>query len=371
MTPKDEYQKDLVTKGYIQDSYQLLAVEKTQKLYEKLIAKQSFVDRLLNKLSGKKYPAITGLYLWGGTGRGKTYLMDSLYKCLPGIKKNRVHFHRFMLDIHERLKKLPRSPDPLSIIAAQIADDIQVLFLDEFHVHDIADAMLLSVLLQEIFVRNVVLVATSNIAIKDLYLNGLQRDRFLAAINLLHQFTEEINLESDNDYRFNILNNNERYYLITDSNGVVLLENEFNAITPCPAKTNRSISMNNRYINYIACADDNIWFDFSEICLTPRSAHDYIKIAEIYSTVFISDVRQMSDKDDAAAKRFIHLIDALYDHNVKVVISAEVVTGDLYIGQRLKFAFARTISRLTEMSTDKYLSLAHNPTGSARSVSDT
>ncbi len=369
MTPLQRYQFDLQQRKIRSDDMQWQAVQHIQRVFSELNIeaekKKGFFSRLLNN---KKL--VKGLYLWGGTGRGKTYLMDSFYECLPGKRKHRVHFHRFMLDIHQQLEDLPRSPDPLSIIAKQLADRIQVLCLDEFHVHDIADAMLLAGLLKAMFDEGITLVATSNIAIENLYKNGLQRERFMYAIELLKENTEEFDLGEGNDYRFNILHKGEHFFVLPDSNnkqaGEDFLSYKFLELAPCKAKTDRSIEINNREIKYLRCADDVVWFDFYELCQTARSAHDYIEIAERFQTVLLSNIPVMTEKDDSAAKRFIHLIDAIYDHNVKFLASAEAEAKYLYQGKRLQFAFERTISRLAEMGADKYLKLAHNPSGTVR-----
>lgn len=288
-------------------------------------------------------------------------------------KKHRVHFHRFMLEIHQQLDSLPKSPNPLDIIASQLAEKMDVLCLDEFHVHDIADAMLLAGLLKAMFDRGITLVATSNIAIHDLYKNGLQRERFMYAIELLEKYTEEFDLGDGTDYRFNILGESEHYYVLdeqkTKEMGDDFLLYKFTELAPCQPKNNRSIEINNREIKYISSADDVIWFDFHELCQTNRSAYDYIEIAERFHTVLLSNIQVFKEKDDAAAKRFVHFIDAVYDHNVKLLVTAVATPDSLYLGQRMKFAFDRTISRLTEMGTEQYLRLAHNPTGTVRTLS--
>lgn len=375
MNPVQRYQSDLDKNRIQKDPLQALAVVKTQLLFDDLMAiadtKPSFLDKLLKR----KKKSIRGLYLWGGTGRGKTYLVDSFYECLPDEKKHRVHFHRFMLDIHQQLKHLPKSFDPLKIIASQLAKEIQVLCLDEFHVHDIADAMLLAGLLKEMFEKGIVLIATSNIKIHDLYENGLQRDRFLPAIELLNEHCEEFSLGDGIDYRFNILEQSEYFYTYDNDDskqsGMEYLSAKFTELAPCPAKTDRALRINNRDIHYHLFADDIIWFEFSELCESNRSAHDYIELSERFHTLMLSNIPVMLERDDAATKRFIHLIDALYDHNVKLLATSAAIPADLYKGQRMRFAFDRTISRLTEMGTQKYLKLSHNPTGTIRTASDT
>ncbi len=373
MTPTQRYQSDIQKRKIKADDLQWQALQCTQRVFSEInIASQSRRS-LLSSLFKKEQP-VRGLYLWGGTGRGKTYLVDSFYECLPGDKKYRVHFHRFMLDIHQQLEALPNSPNPLEIIASQLAEKMKVLCLDEFHVHDIADAMLLAGLLKAMFEKGITLVATSNIAIHDLYKNGLQRERFMYAIELLDKYTEEFDLGEGTDYRFLILDETEHLYIINENNtsemGNDFLSYKLTGLAPCQPKTNRAIEVNNREIKYISCADDVIWFDFNELCQTNRSAHDYIEIAERFQTVLVSDIQILNEKDDAAAKRFIHFIDAIYDHNVKLLASANAKPDELYRGSRMKFAFDRTISRLTEMGTEHYLKLAHNPTGTVRTLND-
>ena len=371
MTPLQRYQSDIQKRKIKSDELQWQALQHTQRVFSELNIDSQSRKKFLSSWFRKETP-VRGLYLWGGTGRGKTYLVDSFYECLPGNKKYRVHFHRFMLDIHQQLEDLPKSPNPLEIIAAQLAEKINVLCLDEFHVHDIADAMLLAGLLKAMFEQGITLVATSNIAIHDLYKNGLQRERFMYAIELLKKYTEEFDLGDGTDYRFLILDETEHLYIIDEKNtkemGNDFLSYKFIELAPCQPKTQRTIVINNREIKYISWADDVIWFNFHELCQTNRSAHDYIEIAERFQTVLVSDIQVLDEKDDAAAKRFIHFIDAIYDHNVKLLASSAAKPGELYQGKRLKFAFDRTISRLTEMGTEHYLKLAHNPTGTVRTL---
>ena len=372
MTPLQRYQSDIQKRKIKTDDLQWQAVQHTQRLYSELNLATNPDKNFITSIFKKKKKWVRGLYLWGGTGRGKTYLIDSFYDCLPGTKKHRVHFHRFMLDIHQQLDNLPKSPNPLNVIASQLAEKINVLCLDEFHVHDIADAMLLAGLLKAMFERGITLVATSNIAIHDLYKNGLQRERFMYAVDLLQKYTEEFDLGEGTDYRFNILGESHHYFVLDDEHTKEMSDDlllyKFTELAPCPPKNNRSIEINNREINYIALADDVIWFDFYELCYSNRSAHDYIKIAESFHTVLLSNIQVFNEQDDAAAKRFVHFIDAIYDHNVKLLAYATAAPSSLYHGKRMKFAFDRTISRLAEMGTEQYLKLAHNPTGTVRTA---
>ena len=373
ITPLQRYQSDLSSKRIKTDEQQRQAVQHTQRLFLELNSTSLNKVSFLSSFFKINKSPVRGLYLWGGTGRGKTYLVDSFYECLPTKKKYRVHFHRFMLDIHKQLDDLHKSPNPLERIAAKLAEKMDVLCLDEFHVHDIADAMLLAGLLKAMFEQGITLVATSNISIHNLYKNGLQRERFMYAIELLAEFTDEFDLGEGNDYRFNILDKSEHFYIIdenkTNEMGNEFLALKFTELAPCKPKTRRSIEINNREINYISYADDIIWFDFHELCQTNRSAHDYIDIAENFHTVLLSNIQVFNEQDDAAAKRFVHFIDAVYDHNVKLLATSADEPKALYRGKRMKFAFDRTISRLTEMGTERYLKLAHNPTGTIRTLS--
>ena len=372
MTPLESYQHDLKRSNFSPDDSQRYAVELTNELYEKLVAANKLEPQATGFWSGlfnKKSDYIKGLYFWGGTGRGKTYLIDCFYECLPFKEKHRIHFHHFMLDIHEQLRllpilpNLPKSTNPLEIIAKNFSSQYQVLCLDEFHIHDIADAMLMVGLLKMLVNNGVTIVASSNIAINDLYKNGLQRERFLEVIDLLEQVTTEYDLGDGTDYRFNALEKSTIYFVgLTDTTTIKITEC-FENIVPTKPKHGRQIEINNRMIDYVAEADDVIWFEFAAICESARSAHDYIEIAQIYTTVVVSKIPVMDESYDSAAKRFIHFIDALYDHNVKFICSAEAEPDKLYVGNRLAFAFDRTISRLTEMQTNNYLALPHTISG--------
>lgn len=357
MTPMERYQQDLSKKNYREDARQLLAVNHTQDLYDALL-KQIEQENSFTHLFRKPRP-VRGLYLWGSTGRGKTYLVDSFYQCLPTDRKHRVHFHRFMRDIHERLKQLPKSPNPLVIIAKDMASKIRLLCVDEFHVHDIADAMIMAGLLKALFDKGVTLVATSNIAIDDLYKNGLQRDRFLYAIGLLKKHALEVDLGTGMDYRYQVLEENGTYFVGNFDDSQSFLEHQLNALAPCTPKRDHQLEINHRQIDYVALADDVVWFNFGALCDSPRSASDYIEIAQMHHTVILSDVPILEPSQDAAAKRFIHLIDALYDNNVKLIVSAQTDPTQLYRGSSLEFAFQRTASRLMEMRSQVYLSAPH------------
>ena len=359
MTPTERYESDLQQPNFVADSLQRYAVFHTQRLYDDLLSVQLQKPGLLAKLFRHRPPSLKGLYFMGGTGRGKTYLLDCFYECLPFREKHRVHFHRFMLEIHDWLKQLPPSPDPLQVIGAELARRYRVLCLDEFHVHDIGDAMIMAGLLQALLDNGVTLAASSNISIKELYKNGLQRERFLPAIKLLQDNLEEIDLKAGDDYRLHRLTHADTYLVVNANNQQEWLEQRFADLAPTTPKHAHNLHINHRDIPYIALADDVVWFDFQVLCNTPRAASDYIEIALQFHTVFLSQIPVMSEGQDDVAKRFIHLVDALYDHNVNLVATAASMPDKLYTGRRLAFAFERTKSRLYEMSSKDYMMQPH------------
>ncbi len=359
-TPLKLYLKDLDRDDFIEDPAQRSAVELTQQLYERLQSASVAKQGLLGRIFTGRPEYIPGLYFWGSTGRGKTYLIDQFYQCLDFEEKHRVHFHSFMREIHEQLRLLPKSPSPLKIVANRFAQQNRILCLDEFHVHDIGDAMIMARLLEALITQGVTIVATSNIPIDDLYKNGLQRERFLPAIELLKKHTREFNIGTGTDYRFSKIEDNDVYIVTRNiEQSEKWLSERMHSIAPCTPKHNRQLELNHRVIEYRALADDTIWFDFDAICNTPRSAHDYIDIAKTYHTVILGNIPVFTPASDSAAKRFIHLVDALYDHHVQLLATAAASPEKLYNGERMAFAFERTVSRLIEMGTMAYLTSPH------------
>lgn len=357
MTPEVRYQADLRKPDFHRDPAQEQAVAHIQRLYEALLDPRNGSNWLLDLLGRRR--AQRGLYLWGGPGRGKTYLADSFYDCLPFAEKRRVHFHQFMRGIHKRLGELPRTPNPLVIIAKQLAQEVRVLCLDEFHVHDIADAMLLDGLLKAMFTHGITLVTTSNIAPDELYKDGLQRDRFLHAIKRIKQHVDVVHLDAGKDFRMELLERSGTYFVGTGADGQRWLVDHLQQLAVRPAEREVDLSVNGRAIHSKAVAEDVVWFQFSELCEQPRSAHDYLELAQLFHSVIIEAIPCFGEGDDEAARRFIHLIDALYDHQVKLVATAATEPDELYPEGRLRELFRRTASRLMEMRTCKYLALPH------------
>jgi len=360
MTPNQRYQADLDRDGFYVDAAQQQAVGLLQALYEALLdplPAPPFWKRIL----GRRPPPVQGLYLWGGPGRGKTYLMDCFYDSLPFDDKRRVHFHRFMLEIHHALDALPKTPDPLKIVARQLAERSRVLCLDEFHVTDVADAMLLAGLLEALFAHRVTLVATSNTAPGELYRDGLQRDRFLPAIELLQSYTRVQHLEGGKDFRLELLQHSGIYLVATDSAAREWLQQHLQALAPVEQQPHATIQLHGREFRVRALAEDLVWFDFNELCMQPRSARDYLELAREFHTLLLEGVPQFEEGLDEAARRFIHLVDALYDHGVKLIVTAAVMPEQLYESGQLEKPFRRTASRLTEMSSERYLAQPHRP----------
>lgn len=351
------------------DPAQQIIVSRLEDLHGRLSAfgeaplKPSAWSKWINRKNqpGIQYASVQGLYIWGGVGRGKTFLMDAFFERLPLVRKQRYHFHRFMQMVHDQLKQLQGSANPLEVVGDHIARQCRVLCFDEFFVSDITDAMILAGLLSALFARGVCLVATSNIPPEKLYENGLQRVRFLPAIQLILQFTEVAEIGAGEDYRLRALESAEIYHYPTDVAGRAKLAETFNSLAPEAGVYDTCLNILGREIPATALADDVGWFQFEALCDGPRSQNDYIEIARCFHAVLLEGVIQFDIKTEAQAKRFIHLIDEFYDRNVKLIITAEVSIRDLYQGEKLQFEFERTRSRLLEMQSKDYLARVHKP----------
>lgn len=360
-TPRERYEAD-VARGVVRcDAAQLRVLDRIQRLYDDLLQVPAPSLGWWTRFLRKPRRPVRGLYLWGGPGRGKTYLADSLFESLPFPHKHRVHFHRFMQDIHAQLDALPRTPNPLTVIGRRMARQLRVLCLDEFHVHDIADAMLLSGLLQALFDAGISLVATSNSAPDALYLEGLQRDRFLHAIDLIKTHTHVVHLDSATDFRCEQLERSGTYHVAGGDEARRVLERHLQLLSPARVDYGQVLMINQRALPTVASADDVAWFRFVDLCDAPLWARDYLEIAQRFHTVLLSDIPRMDESRDDAAKRFMHLIDALYDRQVKLVATAQESPENLYVGRYLQFAFGRTVSRLLEMGGHRYLAKPHRP----------
>ena len=302
---------------------------------------------------------IRGLYLWGAVGRGKTFLADLLLESLPHEKKLRLHFHRFMGRVHAELATLEGKSDPLREVAEHFAKQAQLFCLDEFFVTDIADAMILSGLLESLFERGVTLVTTSNIEPDALYKGGLQRAKFLPAIAMLKANCEVRELQSAQDFRLRTLTQSGVYFSPDDAAAEQSMAAMFEHMAPGSRRKETPVRTNGRDIAVKRRSDAVIWFSFDALCAGPRAVSDYIELAQRYNTVLISGVPLLTSQTENEARRFINLVDEFYDHGVNLVIAAAVPIGDLYQGDRLTAEFERTKSRLVEMQSEDYLSGAH------------
>jgi cell division protein ZapE len=358
--PLDHYLQALAARGIEPDPSQRLALASLARLHNQITQAhiQLTKHRLkhhLNKIFGLKQHPIKGLYFWGAVGRGKTLLMDVFFEHLPFKAKQRLHFHDFMRHIHHELARLQGLKNPLSAVAKQISKEAQILCFDEFHVEDVADAMILADLLQHLFHEGVTLIFTSNTAPDSLYKNGVQRHRFLPAIGLIKQFTEVMQIDQGQDYRTQALLEAGVYFYPHSVENQHAIEKEFLQLATGDISYGHPLRIMDREIPTLAIAHQLVWFDFKSICQTYRSAEDYLLLMEQFDTFIITQVPVLEPNNDAAAKRFIHLIDVLYDHHAKLILSAAAPPDQLYQGKTLVQAFQRTQSRLIEMQGRGYL----------------
>lgn len=365
MSPLEKYEHDIEHQGFKKDPAQYQAVRGLDSLFHQFIQYSATpvesVPRWQQWLGKKpiRPKAPQGLYFWGGVGRGKTYLMDTFFDALPTQRKMRVHFHRFMYRVHDELKKLAEVENPLEKVAERFKQEADIVCFDEFFVSDITDAMILGTLMQEMFKREMILVATSNIEPKDLYRNGLQRARFLPAIELIETHCQVINVDSGIDYRLRTLQQAEIYHHPLDADASRNLQRYYQQLSGDDSHKHTSVEINHRQIEVVEASNGVLYATFAQLCQTARSQNDYIEISKIYHTVLLADVQQMDNKIDDAARRFIALVDEFYERHVKLIISAQVPMEMLYTQGRLEFEFKRCLSRLTEMQSHEYLAKEH------------
>lgn len=360
MLIKDAYTQKAADSGLVPDAEQSRVVDALQDLQERIASHHSPLRRVLRlfRFRGASKP-VRGIYLWGGVGRGKTFLMDLFFNSLPVARKRRVHFHRMMSEVHARLRELGDMEDPLDRVAADIARETDVLCFDEFFVSDIGDAMILGRLMQCLFRRGLILVTTSNLPPSGLYAGGLQRERFLPAIRSLEENTQVLELEGETDYRLRRLQQAGTYLCPAGKEADETLGLYFTQAASGVITQDTVIEVLGREIPVRKRAKGIVWFDFRALCEGPRSQQDYVEIARWYPTVILSGIPVFGTHSENAARRFIALVDEFYDRRVKLVLSAAAPIPSLYRGKLLRFEFERTVSRLTEMQTDKYLHSAH------------
>ena len=340
------YHQTLKTKGFAADAAQVQAARILQRIEADLWAAQS---RGPSRWFHKSKPTLVkGLYLWGGVGRGKTFLMDVFFEHLPFERKLRLHFYRFMERIHAELEQVQGEKDPLKQVAKKIAQETSIVCLDEFMVEDIADAMILALLLDALFVEGVCVVTTSNVIPDKLYEGGLQRDRFLLAIALIKTNLEIFNLDAGVDYREQVQHASQRFFtpLLGER---AFMQTHFELLTEGQAVLANAFVLNDRAITAIARADKVLWIEFHELCKSPRGQADYIALANQYKTILISNMPQLTPNMEGYARRFVSAIDEFYDQEVELYLSATMPLDQLYEGNQCKMIFERTYSRLGEM----------------------
>lgn len=379
MTPMTRYRADLEREDFSYDAAQENAVKHLQRLYDDLQRtpapkpSASTGESKLSKVAGlfgkrkavapaaPARPQVMGLYFWGGVGRGKTYLVDVFYESLPFERKMRTHFNRFMQRVHRELDAHKGEKNPLTQIAAQFAREARVICFDEFYVKDITDAMILGNLMEALFAQGVVLVATSNIVPDELYKDGLQRARFLPAIDLIKRHCEVVNVDSGVDYRLRALEQVEIFHSPLDEEAERLLAKSFRSVAGSEGRENARLTINHRELTARRLHEGVVWFDFKMLCDGPRSQNDYIELSREFHTVLVSNVPRLGAATDDQARRFISMVDEFYDRAVKLLLSAETEVESLYSGGNLSFEFERTLSRLQEMQSRDYLALPHKP----------
>ena len=355
MTVTEIYQAELAEKGYVSDPAQLRAVAALERCANEWAIYKNKRSSPLRKLIHR--PTIPrGVYMHGGVGRGKSFLMDCFYKAVPLKRKTRLHFHEFMREVHRELTVLKGSADPLDILAKRIAKRYRLICFDEFHVADITDAMILYRLLSGLFEQGVGFVTTSNFKPDDLYPNGMHRDRILPAILLLNENLEVINVDNGIDYRCQTLQQLNLYHTPLGPRADAELWNAFDRL----AETRDEepvLHIESRKILARRKAGGMVWFDFKTLCGGPRSQNDYLEIASQFHTVLLSDIPQMPMRMSSEARRFTWLVDVLYDRRIKLIVSAEVEAEALYTEGPLAHEFPRTVSRLNEMQSGEFLAL--------------
>jgi cell division protein ZapE len=353
MGVREVFDAHLAARGYRADASQLAALERLRRLDEDWRAYKAQRSNALKKLLARP-PVPRGVYLWGGVGRGKSFLMDAFFAAVPVLRKTRLHFHEFMRSVHRELDEVKGTPDPLDEVARRIAKRHRLICFDEFHVSDIADAMILHRLLSKLYELNVGLVMTSNYAPDDLYPDGLHRDRLLPAIALLKERLDVVHVDAGIDYRLRAMEHIEAYLAPWGADAEAKLAAAFDRLAEVDDE-DPMLEIEARRIRARRRAGGVVWFDFAVLCGGPRSHADYLEIAAQFHTVLLSNVPRMSAGQASEARRFTWLVDVLYDHRIKFLVSAEAAAAELYTAGVLSNEFARTASRLIEMQSREYL----------------
>ncbi|MEA3093136.1 MAG: cell division protein ZapE [Caballeronia sp.] len=353
MNVNEYYENELQTRGYQSDAAQLAAVERLQRCYDEWVAYKARRSNAFKKLI--VHPELPrGVYMWGGVGRGKSFLMDSFFAVVPVQRKTRLHFHEFMREVHRELEELKGTSDPLDELARRVAKRYRLICFDEFHISDIADAMILYRLLDRLFGAGVQFVMTSNYDPDLLYPDGLHRDRLLPAIELIKSKLDVINVDAGTDYRKRTLSQVTAYHTPLGAAADKALRADFAKLAAVPDES-PILHIEKRELKALRKADGVVWFDFATLCGGPRSQNDYLELASRFHAVILSEVPKMSPRNASEARRFTWLIDVFYDHKVKLLMSAAVPAEELYVEGPMANEFARTVSRITEMQSKEYL----------------
>lgn len=353
MTPIEYYQNKIQQRVIHEDEKQKEIILHFQRLYEELqkrVATPKIQQKLRQFFQTKPVP---GIYLWGSVGIGKTLLMDMFYECLT-IPKKRLHFHLFMQRIHEKLTQMQGQKNPLHKVVCQLRDEFSIICFDEFNVQDIADAMILKELLTSFFEQGIVMICTSNVSPDDLYKNGLQREQFLPAIDLIKKQMHVLHLSSQHDYRIDYLIQAGTYFTPLNYQSEMNMEKMFQRLAYHQFISTEPIELFGRKIEIRKRAEDVIWFDFMALCGIPRSQRDYIALASQYRAVLISNVPVIKSDQLNLIVSWINAIDVFYDARMCVIISAEAPAKDLYPKGKMSEMYSRTQSRLTEMQSAHY-----------------
>lgn len=352
VSPSAQYRQDLIHPDFHSDPSQAATIDILEQIYHAL-CQQARQQRCWPKVISKR-KLIRGAYLWGNVGTGKSYLLNTFFRCLPVKEKRRLHFHEFMRCIHAELKTLPGQKNPLQIIANRWARQILILCFDEFLVADIADAMLLGHLLQYFFAAGICIVATANQKPDDLYQYGLQRERFLPAITLIRQHMQVVHVDNNIDYRLQHGRSAEVYFAPLNQHAAQQMRQRFHYYAGNDSVRYNALEVNGRPLQPLQHTAKVVWFDFNTLCNTPRSSNDYLQIADRFPTVMLSDVPVLATNRHDSVVRFINLIDVLYDRHRLLIISAAAPIEQLYTGIKSAFAFKRACSRLQEMQSEAY-----------------
>lgn len=357
VSPAMRYQHALDSGKFSPDEEQAKAVQTLDQLWQELIQRYKASKKAFRRFRRQQTPK--GVYMWGGVGRGKTWLMDQFYESIPFRRKVRMHFHHFMQHVHLELNKLSGQRNPLDIVADQIYRDAVIICFDEFFVSNVTDAMILGDLFQKLFSRGITLVATSNIEPDGLYKNGIHRDRFIPTIELVKKNCSVLNVDSGVDYRLRVLKQSQLFKSPLNREHEIWIEERFDKLTASQVIIREPIIINNRTVVTRAHTEDVLWCDFSELCLKPRSPADFIEIANTFNTVLVSNVPHLTDQLNDGTRRFIYLVDEFYDRRVKLILTSQDDIISVYTGERLAFEIERTRSRLLEMQSEDYLNTAH------------